>query len=152
MRLYCSASGQYEAVESHKINSKVLNICVALLALTTTLPAVTASETSQSLTATGKVAIYGILFDSSRAGGKAECKALLDEIDKLLKGDAKLKPQLVGHTDNNGGLEPNFDLSKRGAGEEPEGGIGAVLVVPVLTPAGQRGILVPGGRMGAGPT
>ncbi len=77
---------------------------------------------------------------------------MLDEIDKLLKGDAKLKPQLVGHTDNNGGLEPNFDLSKRGAGEEPAGGIGAVLVVPVLTPAGQRGILVPGGRMGAGPT
>ena len=103
MRLYCSASGQYEAVESHKINSKVLNICVALLALTTTLPAVTASETSQSLAATGKVAIYGILFDSGKAGVKAECKALLDEIDKLLKGDAKLMLQLVGHTDNKGG-------------------------------------------------
>lgn len=43
---------------------------------------------------------------------KPESKAALDEIAKLLKLDPSLKLHVVGHTDNQGGLEPNFALSK----------------------------------------
>jgi len=75
----------------------------------------TASELSQSLTATGKVAVYGILFDSNRADIKAESKASLDQIGTLLRQQPALKLHVVGHTDNVGNLPANLDLSKRRA-------------------------------------
>ena len=77
---------------------------------------VSASEMTNQLTANGKVAIYGILFDSAKADIKPESKASLDEIGKLMKATPALKLHVVGHTDNAGGLEGNFDLSKRRAG------------------------------------
>ena len=39
----------------------------------------------------------------------------MDEIAKLLKTDAALKLRVVGHTDNQGGLDSNIALSKRRA-------------------------------------
>ncbi|MBC7728851.1 MAG: DUF4892 domain-containing protein [Microbacteriaceae bacterium] len=96
-------------------NTSVLVFRVQARAMEQKMATVTASEISQSLTATGKVALYGILFDSGKADIRPESKASLDEIGKLLKGDARLKLHVVGHTDNNGGLESNFDLSKRRA-------------------------------------
>ena len=37
----------------------------------------------------------------------------MDEIAKLLKTDAALKLRVMGHTDNQGGLDSNIALSKR---------------------------------------
>ena len=39
----------------------------------------------------------------------------MDEIAKLLKTDAALKLRVVGHIDNQGGLDSNIALSKRRA-------------------------------------
>ncbi len=76
---------------------------------------VSASDMSKAIAATGRVALYGILFDTNKADVKPESKPALVEIDRLLKADPALKLRVVGHTDNQGGLEANIALSKRRA-------------------------------------
>ena len=73
------------------------------------------SEIAKGLDANGKVAIYGILFDTGKADIKAESKASLDQIGGLLKQQTGLKLHVVGHTDNVGALPANLDLSRRRA-------------------------------------
>ncbi len=74
-----------------------------------------ADEMSKAIAQTGRVALYGILFDTAKAEIKPASKPALDEIAKLLKKDASLSLHVVGHTDAQGKLEANFDLSKRRA-------------------------------------
>ena len=76
---------------------------------------VTASDMSKAIASTGRVALYGILFDTAKADVKAESKPALEEIAKLMKSDASLKLRVVGHTDNQGSLDSNIALSKRRA-------------------------------------
>lgn len=76
---------------------------------------VSASEMEKSIAQTGRVALYGILFDTASATLKPESKSALDEIALLLESQPAMKLHVVGHTDNQGGLESNFDLSKRRA-------------------------------------
>lgn len=73
------------------------------------------SEIAKGLDANGKVAIYGILFDTGKADIKAESKPSLDQIGGLLKQQTGLKLHVVGHTDNVGNLPANLDLSRRRA-------------------------------------
>jgi outer membrane protein OmpA-like peptidoglycan-associated protein len=74
-----------------------------------------ANEMGKSLDASGKVAVYGILFDTNKADIKPESKASLEQIGSLLKQQTRLKLHVVGHTDNVGTLPANIDLSKRRA-------------------------------------
>ncbi len=74
-----------------------------------------ASEMGKSLDASGKVAVYGILFDTNKADIKPESRASLEQIGALLKQQTGLKLHVVGHTDNVGTLPANMDLSKRRA-------------------------------------
>lgn len=76
---------------------------------------VSASDMSKAIASTGRIALYGILFDTAKADLKAESKPALEEIAKLLKSDASLKLRVVGHTDNQGALDSNIALSKRRA-------------------------------------
>lgn len=76
---------------------------------------VDAAALSDSVTRTGHAAVYGIYFDTGKADVKPESDAALKEIAKLLQQDAKLKLYVVGHTDNQGTLESNMDLSMRRA-------------------------------------
>ncbi len=76
---------------------------------------VSASDMSKAIASTGRIALYGILFDTAKSELKAESKPALEEIAKLLKSDGSLKLRVVGHTDNQGGLEANISLSKRRA-------------------------------------
>jgi outer membrane protein OmpA-like peptidoglycan-associated protein len=71
-----------------------------------------ARDLQNGLNATGHVTANGIFFDTDKADLKPESKAALDEIGKLLKADAGLKLYVVGHTDNQGALAHNMDLSK----------------------------------------
>jgi OmpA-OmpF porin, OOP family len=70
-----------------------------------------ASSMAKSIKETGKVAVYGIYFDTGKSVLKAESKPTLEEISKLLKADPKLKLYVVGHTDNAGVFESNLRLS-----------------------------------------
>ena len=74
-----------------------------------------ASEMGKSLDASGKVAVYGILFDTNKADIKPESRPSLEQIGALLKQQSRLKLHVVGHTDNVGTLPANIDLSKRRA-------------------------------------
>jgi OmpA-OmpF porin, OOP family len=73
---------------------------------------VSAAEIERGLDTSGKIAIYGILFDFNKADIKPESKPALDEIAKYLKGQPGAKLHVVGHTDNIGGLETNQRLSE----------------------------------------
>ena len=76
---------------------------------------VTADQMSNSLTANGKVSLYGIYFDTNKWEIKPASRTSLQEIAKLLKQQPALKLHIVGHTDNIGGYEFNLGLSKRRA-------------------------------------
>ncbi len=75
-----------------------------------------AGEMGTAIANTGRVAIYGILFDTGSSVIKPESKASLEQIAALLKQKTALKLHVVGHTDNQGSLENNFALSKARAG------------------------------------
>ena len=77
--------------------------------------ALSASDMAKSIDADGRVALYGIYFDTGRADIKPESKASLDQIGELLKQRPELKLHVVGHTDNVGGVDANMGLSKRRA-------------------------------------
>jgi OOP family OmpA-OmpF porin len=76
---------------------------------------VSSSEMSSALTKTGKVSLYGILFDTAKADIKPESNAALAEIGKLMKSTPKLRLLVVGHTDAVGAFDSNRDLSQRRA-------------------------------------
>lgn len=76
---------------------------------------VKADEMQQQIDKSGRVAIYGILFDFNQAALKPESDGSLQEIGKLLTADTSLKLLVVGHTDNAGDFEFNRDLSNRRA-------------------------------------
>jgi len=67
---------------------------------------------SNDLKETGHTAVYGIHFDTSQSVIKPESDAALSEIAKLLKKDAGLKVNVVGHTDNAGNFDSNMSLSQ----------------------------------------
>jgi OOP family OmpA-OmpF porin len=74
-----------------------------------------AASLSGGLNTSGHIVVNGILFDTGKADVKPESGDALDQVAKMLKGDAKMKVYVVGHTDNAGALAGNVDLSKRRA-------------------------------------
>lgn len=76
---------------------------------------VNADDMKQSIRDSGKVALYGLYFDTDKDVVKAESQPTLAEIAKLMKGDSSLKLHVVGHTDNQGKSDYNLGLSKRRA-------------------------------------
>lgn len=71
-----------------------------------------AESLAGSIKDTGKAAVYGIYFDTGKAVIKPESDATLSEIAKLLKKERSLKVNVVGHTDNVGGIDSNMKLSQ----------------------------------------
>ena len=76
---------------------------------------VDAAAMAKGLDEKGHIALYGIYFDTDKAVVKPESKPTLDEIAKLLAGAPDLKVVIVGHTDSQGTLDYNMDLSRRRA-------------------------------------
>jgi outer membrane protein OmpA-like peptidoglycan-associated protein len=74
-----------------------------------------AAGMAKGIAAEGKVAVYGVYFDTGKAEVKPESKAALTEMAKLLQQDGQLKVYVVGHTDNQGVLAQNIDLSQKRA-------------------------------------
>lgn len=63
----------------------------------------------------GRIAIYGIYFDTGKAELKPESKPQLEEMAKLMNEHKTLKAFIVGHTDNQGTLDINLPLSQNRA-------------------------------------
>jgi OOP family OmpA-OmpF porin len=76
---------------------------------------VNAGEMSKSLLDSGKVALYGIYFDTDKDTLRQDSQPTLQEIAKLLNANPKLNVMVVGHTDNQGTPDYNLDLSRRRA-------------------------------------
>lgn len=70
-----------------------------------------AAALNKGISETGKIAVYGIYFDTAKSVVKPESKPTIDEIVKLLNQNSKLKLFVIGHTDSDGSLESNMKLS-----------------------------------------
>ena len=70
-----------------------------------------ANSMADAIKTTGKIALYGIFFDTGKANLKPESQPALQEIVKLLKANPNLKLYVVGHTDNTGAFDANMKLS-----------------------------------------
>ena len=74
-----------------------------------------ASSLSDEINKNGRVAVYGINFDTGKAAVLPDSEAVLGEIVKLLQQDPALKLRVEGHTDNQGTAVANQALSERRA-------------------------------------
>jgi OmpA-OmpF porin, OOP family len=73
--------------------------------------AINAASLNKGISETGKIAIYGIYFDTGKSTVKPESKPTIDEIVKMLKQNIRLNLFVIGHTDTDGSLESNLKLS-----------------------------------------
>ena len=71
-----------------------------------------ADALGKGLAAEGRVAIYGIYFDTGKSAVKPESAKALEEIVKLLQQNPGLRLFVVGHTDSAGQQESNLKLSR----------------------------------------
>lgn len=76
---------------------------------------VDAGEMEKQIATMGKVALYGIYFDTNKTEIKPDSEAALVEIAKLLTKKPELNVLVVGHTDTVGSFESNRTLSQRRA-------------------------------------
>lgn len=83
--------------------------------MTDRMVVVKAAEMSSAIEKTGRIALYGIYFDTDQAAIKPESDATLAEMAALLREAPDRKFLIVGHTDNQGAYEYNVALSKRRA-------------------------------------
>lgn len=76
---------------------------------------VTALDIAAAVKASGKVAIYGILFDTGKATLSPASSKAIKEIASYLKSNPTVSIFVVGHTDNVGDFSANISLSKNRA-------------------------------------
>lgn len=104
--LYCKALNERTVALIHIVEPKPRDQKMVV---------VKADEMARSIGSSGRVALYGILFDTDKADIKPESAPSLQEIAGLLAADPKLAVLIVGHTDNQGAYDYNLDLSRRRA-------------------------------------
>lgn len=76
---------------------------------------VNAAQMANDLDTKGRVALYGIFFNTDSTDVKPESRPTLSEIAKLMAERPGLRLLVVGHTDSSGTFDYNIDLSRRRA-------------------------------------
>jgi len=104
-----------DAVYKAKQGAYIAVDIITVQPMTQNMVTVSADEMEKAINASGRVALYGILFDTNKAEIKPESRPALEEIAKLMQKETGLKLHVVGHTDNVGGFDANLALSKRRA-------------------------------------
>ena len=84
-------------------------------ALETGKVVIATDKLQRGLAGEGKIALYGLYFDTAKAEVKPESKPQLAEMAKLLQTNKALKVLIVGHTDNQGPVAANLALSQKRA-------------------------------------
>jgi OmpA-OmpF porin, OOP family len=74
--------------------------------------AVDAKAIGAGLQAEGRIALYGLFFDTGKTDIKPDSNAQLDQMAATLKAQPALKVLIVGHTDNVGAIDANLALSE----------------------------------------
>lgn len=102
----------------------------------TGLVKVDAAAMAKGLDADGHIALYEIYFATDSAELKAQSDGALQEIVQLLTANPGLNILVVGHTDNQGQLEYNRQLSERRAQAVVKALAGRGIATARLTPLG----------------
>lgn len=76
---------------------------------------VSAADIGKKLQQDGKIALYGVYFDTGKAEVKPQSARVLNEVAQFLKANPKIKLYVVGHTDDVGDYKANMDLSDKRA-------------------------------------
>jgi OmpA-OmpF porin, OOP family len=111
----------FVATGNFRLHKETYGRPIVLLDLVETAPmesrmvTVDAAAMAKDVAEKGRVALYGIYFDTDKTAIKPESQPTLVEIAKFLKDNPKLTMYVVGHTDNVGGYEYNLGLSSRRA-------------------------------------
>jgi len=74
-----------------------------------------ASQMAKDVSEEGRVALYGIQFDTDEATIRPDSAATLTEVATFLRENPNLEVVIVGHTDNQGTMAYNLGLSNRRA-------------------------------------
>jgi OOP family OmpA-OmpF porin len=77
--------------------------------------AIDASSLYAGLSADGRVAVYGINFDTAKSTISADSEAVLTQVRELLSAHPELKLKIEGHTDDVGASAANRTLSQQRA-------------------------------------
>ena len=77
--------------------------------------AVDASKLYAGLAADGRIAVYGIHFDTAKAAVSADSEPVLAQVREMLSSHPVLKLKIEGHTDSVGGATANLVLSQQRA-------------------------------------
>jgi len=110
-------SAETWALVNSGINGEVLQTNIAVMQVQAMEQKVEANAASllESINTSGRVAVYGINFDSNKAVVRPDSEAVLGEILKLMQENADLNLKVEGHTDNVGAAKANLKLSKERA-------------------------------------
>lgn len=73
---------------------------------------VSALDIKGSIDSQGKIALYGILFDTGKSSIKPESEKAISSVASFLKENPGVNVYIVGHTDNVGNYDMNQKLSK----------------------------------------
>jgi OOP family OmpA-OmpF porin len=90
-------------------------IVVAPQAMEHKMAFLSADDMSNALAASGRIALYGIYFETDKDAVRPDSQPALQEIAKLVASRPQLRLHVVGHTDNQGTADHNLDLSRRRA-------------------------------------
>ncbi len=74
-----------------------------------------ANALGSSLNADGYVIVHGIYFDTGKISIQAKSKTALVQVAQLLSSKPEMNIYIVGHTDMQGSLKSNIELSKKRA-------------------------------------
>ncbi len=112
------ATGFDEMRDAHQLEKGQTIVRVDVLetkAMEARMTVVKAAEITQTVQQTGRIAIYGVLFDTDKADIKPESADSLAEIARAIQENAGQKFLIVGHTDNVGDFSHNQALSQKRA-------------------------------------
>ncbi len=111
------STGFDKLVDAHKLEKGNVVARVDILetkAMDTRMEVVKSEEITNAIDTAGRIAIYGVYFDTDKADIKPESATSIAEIAKAISG-GKGTYLIVGHTDNQGDLSYNQTLSLKRA-------------------------------------
>jgi outer membrane protein OmpA-like peptidoglycan-associated protein len=138
----------YVAIETFDLDKRTQDHALALLDVIETkgmqenMVVVEASAIDKSIRETGRIALYGITFDTASTVIKPESADSLAQVVKYLTDNPGVGLYIVGHTDNEGSFDYNLDLSYRRAAAVVEWLVGQGIDAGRLKAAG-AGLMAP---------